>query len=169
MGFLRKKKNKTNQSISNSSGTNGASLITKESTAAVIAPTTTKKNKTSSSMRQVSKAKMTEDEPLKLDDTNRHSHDSSEPYSPTATEYSNGSSNGESYTREVTDEPRASSTKGRGPWFTSRSTKLFKNPPPAQQAAYTGPPRYDWVDIVSRLLYLSYHYLFRCIYRIQSW
>lgn len=143
MGFLRKKKNKTNQSISNSSGTNGASMITKDSTAAVIAPTKSKK----SSMRQVSKAKMTE-EPLKMDDTNKHRHDSSEPYSPTATEYSNVSSNGDSHTREVTDEPRTSS-KGRGPWFTSRSTKLFKKPPPAQQAAYTGPPRYDWVDIVS--------------------
>ncbi|CAB9498010.1 expressed unknown protein [Seminavis robusta] len=33
------------------------------------------------------------------------------------------------------------------PWFTSRQIRLFRKPPPAEQAAYTGPPRYDWVDI----------------------
>lgn len=146
MGFLRKKKDKTNQSIS-TAGKNGASLITKESNAAVIAPAAKSKK---GSMRQVSKAKLTTTEDDKQQQ-NRHSHrhDSSEPYSPTATEYSgSGGEDGDSYTREVTEEPRDSS-KGRGPWFTSRSTKLFKKPPPAQQAAYTGPPRFDWVDIVS--------------------
>jgi hypothetical protein len=40
-------------------------------------------------------------------------------------------------------------TQHAGPWFTSRQIRLFKKPPPAEQAAYSGPPRYDWVDIVS--------------------
>ena len=132
MGFLRKKKDKTNQSISTGSGKNGASLITKESNAAVIAPTSKSKK---SSMREVSKAMLAEED--------KHRYD------PTATEYSGSSKDdGDSYTKETTEAPRAS-TKGKGPWFTSRSTKLFKNAPPAQQAAFTGPPRFDWVDVVS--------------------
>jgi hypothetical protein len=39
-------------------------------------------------------------------------------------------------------------TQSAGPWFTSRQIRLFKKPPPAELAAYSGPPRYDWVDIV---------------------
>lgn len=60
-----------------------------------------------------------------------------EPYTPEGTV--NTENNGPVY-RE--------SGKG-GPWFTSRQIHLFKKPPPAEEAAYSGPPRYDWVDIVS--------------------
>lgn len=65
----------------------------------------------------------------------------SDPYSPTATDQSSMSA----ATGEET--PSRSRTGTKGPWFSSRSVKLFRKPPPAEQAAYAGPPRYDWVDI----------------------
>lgn len=70
----------------------------------------------------------------------------SDPYSPTGTDHSSISAG----SRSTGDEGHARS-RGRGdskgPWFTSRQIKLFRKPPPAEQAAYAGPPRYDWVDI----------------------
>jgi hypothetical protein len=32
---------------------------------------------------------------------------------------------------------------------TSRSRRELTKPPPAREAAFSGPPRYDWIDIVS--------------------
>ena len=70
----------------------------------------------------------------------------SDPYSPTGTD------NSSTFSGETGRETNRSTRRrddNKGPWFTSRQIRLFKKPPPAEQAAYSGPPRYDWVDIVS--------------------
>ena len=150
MGFLgmkRDKRNKSNRGKDDS--------MTKESNKAVIAPTTNSNNK--SSMREASKAQLSE-EPVQIKDVDSElptrRHKSEPPHSsPRASAIATEHTSGESKTLEPTDQHfRASTGGGKGPWFTSRSIKLFKKPPPADQAAYSGPPRYDWVDIVSTLL-----------------
>lgn len=146
MGFLRKKKDKGNTSIREAKDES----MTKESNALASAPRSNSYSNRSSS-REVSKPLLVEDEPSKienLDSGNNNQHNESN-----AMELYNG----ESKTTESTDgdqpsqssQPSASAThgNGKGPWFTSRSIKLFKKAPPANQSAYSGPPRFDWVDI----------------------
>ena len=65
--------------------------------------------------------------------------------------YDDDQSSANSKTTGASPTPRANNRKdtSKGSWFTSRQVRLFNKPPPAEQAAYSGPPRYDWVDIVS--------------------
>jgi len=84
-----------------------------------------------------------------------------DPYSPSggtsASSAVSMSMSGESATKSTFEKQPTSNKDGRGPWFTSRQIRLFRKPPPAEQAAYTGPPRYDWVDIVSCLDHFEQH------------
>lgn len=70
----------------------------------------------------------------------------SDPYSPTGTDNSSMSGDSKTIGQEASRRNRRRDDS-KGPWFTSRQIRLFRKPPPAEQAAYSGPPRYDWVDI----------------------
>ena len=73
----------------------------------------------------------------------------SDPYSPTTTDNTSTMSADSKTTGQGGQRQGRGRDGSKGPWFSSRQYKLFKKPPPAEQAAYSGPPRYDWVDIVS--------------------
>ena len=49
------------------------------------------------------------------------------------------------YRSHATAQPRARNKRD----FSKRKEVFLSNPPPASQAAFGGPPRYDWIDIVS--------------------
>lgn len=130
MGLLRKKKDKRNKSNGK-----GEESLTKED------PMQT------GSERNTAAANMSTDEVGKMD-SGFSEPSYSEPYSPSAITANSSSFSGESKTFEETEKPMRGKD-GKGPWFTSRQIRLFRKPPPAEEAAYAGPPRYDWVDIVS--------------------
>lgn len=79
----------------------------------------------------------------------------SDPYSPSVTDNSSLLSGDSKTTGRDTKRSSRGRDDSKGPWFTSRQIRLFRKPPPAEQAAYAGPPRYDWVDIVSPVLLAS--------------
>lgn len=73
----------------------------------------------------------------------------SDPYSPSGITDNSSNVSGDSKTTgaDVPTPKTRARDSSKGPWFTSRQIRLFRKPPPAEQAAYAGPPRYDWVDI----------------------
>lgn len=106
--------------------------------------TRNKSNRKEDSTRKDSPEKERQAEPLRNQEVEPVTPESHSAFA--MTENSSGLDGDSKITTEV-HSPQGKGSKG--PWFTSRQIHLFKKPPPAEEAAYSGPPLYDWVDIVS--------------------
>jgi len=136
MGFLgRKKKDKT----SDSARATRDEALTQGSAAPDGVGSVNHNSKKQSSTLEVSKARF-EEEPAAVNKREDHDIDMA------STE---NSSEEEHHRSAAERQSGGGSQNNKTPWFMTRSTKLFKKPPRPEEAAYSGPPRYDWVDIVS--------------------